>query len=59
MQPSRSLESYYLTKKEISFLFESVAAIEKEHEERYKKLLDILKNSTVYFVIKADKRLNL
>jgi rubrerythrin len=32
----------------IAFLFEAVAAIEKEHEERYKKLLDNLKNGTVF-----------
>lgn len=32
----------------IAFLFESVAAIEKEHEERYKKLLDNLKNGTTF-----------
>lgn len=32
----------------IAFLFESVAAIEKEHEERYKKLLDNLKNGTAF-----------
>ena len=32
----------------IAFLFESVAAIEKEHEERYQKLLDNLKNGTVF-----------
>lgn len=32
----------------IAFLFESVAAIEKNHEERYRKLLDNLKNSTVF-----------
>lgn len=34
--------------KEIAALFESVAAIEKEHEERYRKLLDNLKNSTIF-----------
>ena len=27
----------------IAFLFESVAAIEKEHEERYRKLIEMLK----------------
>ena len=28
----------------LAYLFESVAAIEKEHEERYRKLLDNVKN---------------
>ena len=32
----------------IAYLFEAVAAIEKEHEERYKKLLDNLKSGTVF-----------
>lgn len=32
----------------IAFLFEAVAAIEKEHEERYRKLLDNLKQGTVF-----------
>ncbi|MCD8024977.1 MAG: rubrerythrin family protein [Candidatus Gastranaerophilales bacterium] len=33
---------------EIALLFEYVAKIEKEHEERYAKLLDNLKNGTVF-----------
>ena len=32
----------------IAALFEAVAAIEKEHEERYRKLLDNLENCTVF-----------
>ena len=32
----------------IAFLFEAVAVIEKEHEERYQKLLDNLKNGTIF-----------
>ena len=32
----------------IAALFEGVAAIEKEHEERYLKLLDNVKNNTVF-----------
>ena len=32
----------------LAFLFESVAAIEKEHEERYLKLLDNLKKGEVF-----------
>ena len=32
----------------IAFLFETVAAIEKDHEERYQKLLDNLKNGKVF-----------
>ena len=34
--------------KKIAFLFESVAAIEKEHEERYNKLLANLKSGTIF-----------
>lgn len=33
---------------EIAFLFESVGKIEKEHEERYQKLLDNLNNGSVF-----------
>lgn len=33
---------------DIAFLFEEVAKIEKEHEERYKALLDSIKNGTVF-----------
>lgn len=33
---------------EIAFLFESVAKIEKEHEERYKALLSNIESSTVF-----------
>ena len=33
---------------EIAFLFDSVGAIEKEHEERYLKLLDNIKNGSVF-----------
>jgi rubrerythrin len=32
----------------IAYLFEAVAAIEKEHEARYNKLLDNLKDGTVF-----------
>ena len=32
----------------IAFLFEKVAAIEKEHEERYLKLLENVKNGIVF-----------
>jgi len=32
----------------IAFLFESVAKIEKEHEERYRALLDSVRNETVF-----------
>ncbi len=32
----------------IAFLFESVAAIEKEHEERYRKLIENLENGLVF-----------
>lgn len=32
----------------IAYLFESVAAIEKEHEERYKALLENIENSEVF-----------
>ncbi len=32
----------------IAFLFESVAKIEKEHEERYRKLLANIENGTVF-----------
>ena len=33
---------------DIAFLFESVAKIEKEHEERYKKLIENLENGLVF-----------
>ena len=33
---------------EVAFLFESVAAIEKEHEERYLKLLGNIENGAVF-----------
>lgn len=33
---------------DIAYLFEGVAAIEKEHEERYKKLLANIKNGAVF-----------
>ena len=33
---------------DIAYLFEGVAAIEKEHEERYKKLLANIKDGTVF-----------
>lgn len=33
---------------DIAFLFESVAAIEKEHEARYRKLLENVKNGLVF-----------
>lgn len=33
---------------EIAFLFEKVGQIEKEHEERYRKLLDNIKNNEVF-----------
>lgn len=33
---------------DIAFLFEKVAEIEKEHEERYKKLYENIKNSKVF-----------
>lgn len=33
---------------DIAYLFEGVAAIEKEHEERYKKLLANIKNGSVF-----------
>ena len=33
---------------EIAYLFESVAAIEKEHEERYRKLLANIKDGVVF-----------
>lgn len=33
---------------EIAFLFEGVAAIEKEHEARYRKLLENVKNGLVF-----------
>ena len=32
----------------IAYLFEGVAQIEKEHEERYRKLLDNVKNELVF-----------
>ena len=32
----------------LAFLFESVGKIEKEHEERYRKLLENIKNGTVF-----------
>ena len=32
----------------IAYLFEGVAAIEKEHEERYRKLFENIKNNTVF-----------
>ncbi len=32
----------------IAYLFEAVAKIEKEHEERYKKLLENVENGTVF-----------
>ena len=32
----------------IAFLFEGVAKIEKEHEERYRKLLAKVENNTVF-----------
>ena len=32
----------------IAFLFESVAAIEKEHEERYKKLIENIEGGVVF-----------
>ena len=32
----------------IAYLFDSVAKIEKEHEERYRKLLDNIKGDSVY-----------
>lgn len=34
--------------KEIAFLFRAVAKIEKDHEERYKKLLENLSNNKVF-----------
>ena len=33
---------------DIAWLFESVVAIEKEHEERYRKLLEALEKGTVF-----------
>jgi rubrerythrin len=33
---------------DIAYLFEAVAKIEKEHEERYLKLLDNIKNDCVF-----------
>ena len=33
---------------ELAFLFESVGKIEKEHEERYRKLLENVENGTVF-----------
>ena len=33
---------------ELAVLFEMVAKIEKEHEERYRKLLENIKNNTVF-----------
>ena len=32
----------------IAYLFEHVGAIEKEHEERYRKLAESIKNGTVF-----------
>ncbi len=34
--------------KDIAFLFKKVAEIEKHHEDRYKKLLENIKNGTVF-----------
>jgi len=39
---------------EIARLFEQIAKVEKEHEERYKELLERVKNGTVY---KRDKKI--
>ncbi len=33
---------------EAAILFKQIAKVEKEHEERYKKLLEMVKNGTVY-----------
>lgn len=32
----------------IAYLFESIGDIEKEHEERYRKLLENLENGTIF-----------
>ena len=32
----------------IAYLFEAVAKIEKEHEERYRKLIENIENGTVF-----------
>jgi len=39
---------------DIAFLFESVGTVEKEHEERFKKLLSDIENNTV-FIKKEEK----
>ena len=39
---------------DIAHLFDSVAAIEKEHEERYLRLLQNLENGTVYIKTEAQ-----
>ena len=33
---------------DIAILFEQIAKVEKKHEQRYKKLLEMVKNGTVY-----------
>ena len=38
----------------IAYLFEEVGKIEKEHEERYLKLLENVKDGKAYFEIKAE-----
>lgn len=40
---------------DIAFLFESVAKIEKEHEERYRKLLKNIEDKTTF--VKKEKRI--
>lgn len=48
MYPTMAKEAREEGFDKIAFLFESVAAIEKEHEERYKKLLENVENGTAF-----------
>ncbi len=48
MYPAFAKEAREEGFEEIANLFEQVAKVEKKHEERYKKLLELVKSGTVY-----------
>ncbi|MFC1754210.1 rubrerythrin [Thermoproteota archaeon] len=48
MYPTMQKEAEEEGNKEAAKLFRNIAKVEKEHEERYKKLLEMVENGTVY-----------
>lgn len=48
MYPTFAKEAEEEGNEEAARLFEQIAKVEKEHEERYKKLLEMVENGTVY-----------